>query len=91
MALRAFAQFFEGKSLVTQGVALAAPVADLAGDDQALLVELDGRARLAEVGVGDAEVAQGVALAAPVADLAGDDQPLLVELDGALRVSPRSA
>ncbi len=35
-----------------------------------LLVELNRLARLAEVGVGDAEVAQRSPFAAPVADLA---------------------
>ena len=55
-----------------RAVALAAAVADLAGDGQRLLVELDGLARLAQGGVGNAQVAERGAFAAAVADLAGD-------------------
>ena len=54
-----------------------------------MLVKLDGLARVAQFGVGDAEVAQGIAFATPVADLARDRQGLLVKLDGLARVAQR--
>ena len=60
MAVARLAEVGVGDAEVAQGAALAASVADLAGDDRRLFVELNGLARLAEVGVGDAEVAQGV-------------------------------
>ena len=59
-----------GDAQVAEGVALAPPVADLAGDRQVLLVEADGLLHLAQGGVGEAQVAEGVPLAPPVADLA---------------------
>ena len=65
----------------------AAAVADLTGDDQRLLVVLDGLVHLAEVGIGIAQVAQVGALAAAVADLTGDDQRLLVVLDGLVHLA----
>ena len=70
-----------------RSVALAAAVADLTGDDQRLLVVLDGLVHLAQVAIGNAQVAQVVALAAAVADLTGDDQRLLVVLDGLLHLA----
>ena len=54
---------------------------------QTLLVELNGLARIAQIGVGKAEIAEGVAFPAPVADLAGNGQRLLVELNGVVRVA----
>ena len=64
-----------------------AAVADLTGDDQRLLVVLDGLVHLAQVAIGIAQVAQVVALAAAVADLTGDDQRLLVVLDGLVHLA----
>ena len=68
-ALPCVAEVGVGVAEVAQVLSLSASVADLAGDDQCLLVELDGLAGVAEGGVGEAEIAQGVALAAAVADL----------------------
>ena len=73
----AVAEFVEGQTRVKECVAFAPAVADLAGDGQLLLVELDGAARLAQVRVGQAEAAQRAAFAPAVADLAGDGQVLL--------------
>ena len=52
-----------GVAQVAQRVALAFAVADLAGDGQVLLVELDGPLRLTQGGAGEAQVAQRAALA----------------------------
>src|SRR5947209_5725839 len=52
----------------------AAPVADLAGYDKALLVELDGAARLAQICVGNAQVAQRASFSAAVFQPAGGSQ-----------------
>ena len=70
-------------------VGFALPVADLPGDGQRLLVQLDRPLGLPEVGVAEAEVAQDVGFALPVADLPGDGQGLLVQLDGP-RVVPEA-
>ena len=58
------------------------PVPDLAGDDQRLLVVVDGPLRLPEATVGDPQVAQGSPLPPAVADLAVDGQRPLVVVDG---------
>jgi hypothetical protein len=67
-----------GNAEIAEGVTLAVPVADLAGDGEALIVKVDGLPGLAEGGPGEAEIAEGVALALPVADLAGDGEVLPV-------------
>jgi hypothetical protein len=46
---------------IAEAVAFAAPVADLAGDDETLLEELDSLARVTQVGVCEAEIAEGTA------------------------------
>ena len=51
-------------------ITLAAAVADLAGDDQRLVVVLDGPLHLPQVRVGEPQIAQICPLAAAVADLA---------------------
>ena len=57
-----------------------------ARDREALLVELDGLPRLAEILPGDAQIAQRVALAVPIAELTRDREALLVELDRLARL-----
>ncbi|MCS6911580.1 MAG: hypothetical protein NZM11_13575, partial [Anaerolineales bacterium] len=76
-----------GVAEIAERSPFAAPVADLAGDDQPLLVELNRLARLAQGGVGVAEIAERSPFAAPVADLAADDQRLLVLLNRLARLA----
>ena len=64
---------------------------NLAGDGEALGVELDGAAGLAKRVVGEAEVAEVGALAAAVADGAVKGERLLVERDRTARVAQRVA
>ena len=63
-------------------------VADVAIDDQSLLVELDGPPRLPLGRVRQAQIAEIFPLIAAVADVAGDGQGLLVKLDGPPRLPP---
>src|SRR5262245_15287422 len=69
---------------------LAAPVADLAGNREKLLVELNSAPGLAQLSVCGPHVSQRSALAALVADLAGNRELLLVELDSAPGLAQRS-
>ena len=62
---------------------LAAPVADLAGNRELLLVQLDRAAGLAQSGISEPHVSQRSTLAVPVADRAGNREKLLVQLDRA--------
>jgi len=52
-----------------------------------LFVELDGFARLAQIGVGEARSPSHAAFIALIADLTRDDQRPLVELDGLARLA----
>src|SRR2546428_81369 len=56
-----------GDAEIAERIALAAPVADLARDDQGLLIIVDRRPGLAKVLIGEAGIAEPIALAAPVA------------------------
>ena len=64
--LRAVAKVVERQAHVPKRVGLTPPVADLTGDGQILLVELDGAARLSQISVGEAQVAEMNALGLPV-------------------------
>ena len=64
-----------------KGYGFRVAVADLAGDGQRLLVQLESPGDLAELEVAVAETAQDARLAPPIADLPGDGQRLLVQLD----------
>ena len=66
--------FVQGECGVNQAVAFAASVADFAGNDETLLVKLDGLARLPQVGVREAKIAEGGVFAAQVAELAEENQ-----------------
>ena len=81
--LGAVAKYVKRQAQVPKRVSFSPPVANLAGDGEMLLVELDGAAGLAQIRVGVAQVAQDASFSSPVANLAGDDELLLVELDGA--------
>ena len=61
------AEIRPGVAQITQGIALAAPVADLAGDTETLLIVVDSLAWLAEIRPGEAQIAQGIALGLLVA------------------------
>jgi len=45
-------------------------IADLASDDKPLFVELDGLARLAQIGVGEAQVAETLTFTTSITNLA---------------------
>ena len=68
---------------VKKRVAFGARVTCLIGDDETLLIQLNGSAQLAQFLVSHAQAAQHVAFVAAVADLADDDKSLLVKLNGA--------
>src|SRR5262249_266921 len=67
--LRPLTELVQREGGVEQSAALPPSIADLAGDLQVLLVELDGLAGVAQNVVGAGEIAEGVAFPASVAGL----------------------
>ncbi len=61
-----------GTAFTRRASFFVASVADFAGDDERLLIEVDGLGGVAQVGVGIAEISEGVAFVAAVTNLAGE-------------------
>ena len=78
--------FFVEQAEIPGAIPLAAPVAYLAGDGQALLVVLYGPLHLSQVAVGLTQVIQTYSFIAPVVYLAGDGQGLFAVLYGPLHL-----
>src|SRR4029077_18998267 len=75
-------EFIQAQAHVVQSTALAAAIADSAGNFQLLLVVIDGEANLALSPAGSAQRAQGGGFAPAVAALAKNSERLLAVFDG---------
>ena len=72
---------------VAEGSSLTLSVADLAGDRQPRVVELDRLSQVSEIGISVSEITERNTLATSVTDLAGYRQLCLVERDRLVRVA----
>ena len=76
------------KTQIPGCICLSPPVSDLVGDDELLIIVIDGLTGVAKSDIGQAQVAQIGSLTPLIPDLAGDDEPLLLVIDG-LPVVPK--